>query len=155
MLRLGAALQKRAFCVLGVEALSALPPQAAVIVNMRPIAKIVPSRFMLPPSLSPARWEDRAGLYLTGSGLLKHRSTWQRFLCYGHPMQKRIVILDPNGIEVALVVEGADKRPFAAVESSAWEDAVDNACGELIDALKHENPKLGTYTVTVKEIGDD
>jgi hypothetical protein len=60
-------------------------------------------------------------------------------------MPKRIVILDPNGVEVAS--EGGKKYIM-------WDDAVEDACELLRAELGRENPKLGTYTVTVKEIGD-
>lgn len=67
-------------------------------------------------------------------------------------MPKRIVILDPNGVEV--------NRPFsphpALRPREAWESAAHDACGELQRLLQaSENPKLGTYTVTVEEVWDD
>jgi len=73
-------------------------------------------------------------------------------------MPKRITILDPNGVEVA---EGTDRTSGVkvgqvgerdeVVRREVWNDAVSNVCDDLRDLLKHENPKLGTYTVTVQE----
>lgn len=62
-------------------------------------------------------------------------------------MPKRITILDPNGVELV--------ETSAADTHFAWEGAANLACNRFRDLLKRQNPKLGTYTVTVKETGDD
>lgn len=67
-------------------------------------------------------------------------------------MPKRIVILDPNGAEVAMRDGTAYEDKGADLEKIAWEVAAQDALVALANRLKHENPKLGTYTVTVKEI---
>lgn len=58
-------------------------------------------------------------------------------------MPKRIVILDPNGVEVA--------HRNAAVSFGGWSVAIDLSMQDLQQALKRENSKLGTYTITVRE----
>lgn len=58
-------------------------------------------------------------------------------------MPKRIVILDPNGVEVKCATESGD-MPWVTVAYYAFED--------LVELLTRQNPKLGTYTVTVKEM---
>lgn len=67
-------------------------------------------------------------------------------------MPKRIVILDPNGVEVASELGDFGPKADWLSEQDAWPDAVFAACEALIDLLKRENPKLGTYTVTIKEV---
>lgn len=57
-------------------------------------------------------------------------------------MPKRIIILDPNGVEVATGSELSEN----------WSYAVAAAVSDLAEILKRDNPKLGTYTVTVKEV---
>lgn len=65
-------------------------------------------------------------------------------------MPKRVVILDPNGVEVANWTEST--RHDISPDLAPWEDACEYACTDLAKALLRENPKLGTYTVTVKEV---
>jgi hypothetical protein len=65
-------------------------------------------------------------------------------------MPKRITILDPNGVEVDVGEAGANPNPQHAREG--WESMVEAVCHSLVDELQRENPKLGTYTVTVKEV---
>lgn len=62
-------------------------------------------------------------------------------------MPKRIVILDPNGVEVA-------NEPHPEYVNNYWDLTIDDALANFGTRLRR-NPKLGTYTVTVKEIGDD
>lgn len=57
-------------------------------------------------------------------------------------MSKRITILDPHGVEVVVQLEQ---------NIITWRNAVEVACDDLAASLR-ENPKLGTYTVTVKEV---
>jgi hypothetical protein len=70
-------------------------------------------------------------------------------------MPKRIIILDPNGVEVFAAANRSRVLWRGASKTERWEDVVSAACTDLADILKRENPKLGTYTVTVKEVGDD
>ncbi len=65
-------------------------------------------------------------------------------------MPKKIIILDPNGVEVARMANRGFENAKNAQQH--WEDAVASACFDLQILLKRENPKLGTYTVTVKEV---
>lgn len=67
-------------------------------------------------------------------------------------MPKRIVILDPNGVEVANKTVRVGKLSH---QTPMWRLIAEDALDDLSDALVRENPKLGTYTVTVKEVGDD
>lgn len=73
-------------------------------------------------------------------------------------MPKRIVILDPNGVEVAARdsahLRNGAKPPAkeAWTEQELWLEAVFASCNDLRDALKREDLKLGTYTITVKEV---
>lgn len=60
-------------------------------------------------------------------------------------MPKRIVILDPHGVEVA----SGKADPETA---GTWEFATYAACVDLWVALRCPDSKLGTYTVTVKEV---
>lgn len=59
-------------------------------------------------------------------------------------MPKRITILDPNGVEVT--------KGEASDRIVGWGAVVKACCDKLADEVKRENPKLGTYTVTVKEV---
>lgn len=71
-------------------------------------------------------------------------------------MPKQITILDPNGVEVARgsgeLLPGIPFNESPELQKAKWELAVHDACMELRDLLKRENPKLGTYTVTVREV---
>lgn len=58
-------------------------------------------------------------------------------------MPKRIIILAPNGVEVAV------REPDPVY---GWDYAVSEAFEALFVRIASENPKLGTYTVTVKEV---
>lgn len=91
-------------------------------------------------------------------------------------MPKRIVILDPNGVEVAakyaqpalLSNEGSHLRvrclsfketpgqlayiaPAGPNRYSSWRYAAETALDEFLASLIAD-PKLGTYTVTIKEV---
>jgi len=59
-------------------------------------------------------------------------------------MLKRIVILDPNGVEVA--------KGEASDRIVGWGAVVEACFDQLAKEVRRENPKLGTYTVTVKEV---
>jgi hypothetical protein len=63
-------------------------------------------------------------------------------------MPKQIVVLDPNGVEVAM--RWAEPM-HGETEQDAWEGEAERVGRELGRYLR-ENPKLGTYTVTVKEV---
>ena len=62
-------------------------------------------------------------------------------------MPKRIVILDPNGVEI----DSRTNHVGGSSELAGWAELVNDSCFKLAKALKAENPKLGTYTVTVQE----
>jgi len=61
-------------------------------------------------------------------------------------MPKRITILDPNGVEVA------DQTHNEHSASWSWLQVVRESCETLSREIERDNPKLGTYTVTVKEV---
>jgi hypothetical protein len=69
-------------------------------------------------------------------------------------MPKRIVILDPNGIGIAVRDEVQSSADSNATRRAEQLRVAMVAGDDLTQALS-ENPQLGTYTVTVKEIGDD
>lgn len=64
-------------------------------------------------------------------------------------MPKQITILDPNGVEVA---NKTVKVAKASHQTPMWRLIAEDALDDLGDALVRENPKLGTYTVTVREV---
>lgn len=61
-------------------------------------------------------------------------------------MSKQIVILDPNGVEVA------SRSEEGHMHLSPWPIVVHESCEDLAAALAPKDPKFGTYTVTVKEV---